>query len=272
MAAAALSRLVVKTLNEIRNICGDFDAIYVMFSGGRDSLVSLDLVLKALDNKMVQALFIDTGIGTPGLKEYVIEISKYYNVKLNIVRPEYDFFDLAVKKGFPMIKYRWCKDYLKIRPLKRFIESIKEKTNKILLITGVRADESWFKSKAFKIYDHPILNVKVYAPIFEWSSKDVRKYIEAYNLRENPLYQTYGKAYDCWCTVFKSPADFALLAINHPDFFQMFADAEAKLKSGGSALYYDGKKIYLRDIAKNPWEYLKKYPINRSCPFCKLLI
>jgi 3'-phosphoadenosine 5'-phosphosulfate sulfotransferase (PAPS reductase)/FAD synthetase len=271
MVAIALDQLIKMTIEEIRKVCYDFDYCFVMFSGGRDSLAALDLSIKALNGQKVKVLFIDTGISTPGLKEYIVNICEQYNVELNIIKTEYDYFELVLKKGFPMIKYRWCKDYLKIRPLKKFVDSVKDKF-KIILITGVRADESWFKADASKIYDHPKLGVKVYAPIFDWTEEEVKKYTKLYNLRENPLYHIYGKAYECWCTVFKSPADFALLAINHPEFFKKFVETEAKLRSGGSALYYNGRKIYLRDIAKDPQKYLKDYSQSYKCPMCRLII
>jgi phosphoadenosine phosphosulfate reductase len=272
MAAAALSDLVCRAIGEIRSICEGYERVYVMFSGGRDSLVVLDLSLRALGRESVEALFIDTGIATPGLKEYVVETCRGYGVKLNIVGPEYDFFRLVEVKGFPMIRYRWCKEYLKVKPLKNFVDELRMRGLTFILVTGLRRDESWFKAKGQKLYDHPVLGVKVYAPIFEWSGEVVREYIRQHGLRENPLYELYGKAYDCWCTVYKSPADFALLAILHPDFFQKFVEVEAKLRSGGSALFYGGERVYLRDIARNPWEYLKKYPLRRSCPLCKLLV
>jgi 3'-phosphoadenosine 5'-phosphosulfate sulfotransferase (PAPS reductase)/FAD synthetase len=271
MATITLTKLVEETINEIRRVCAGTDRVYVMFSGGRDSLVTLDLTLRALGLDVVEALFIDTGVATPGLKEYVIETCRGYNVKLNIVGPDYDFFDLVLKKGFPMMKYRWCKEYLKIRPLKRFVEKARREHGDVMLVTGVRRDESWVKARAEKIYHHPVLGVKVYAPIFEWKKGHVMEYIRTYRLRENPLYWVYGKAYDCWCTVYKSPADFALLALTHPDFFRRFVDVESKLRSGGSALYYNGQRVYLKDIMADPLKYLRSYPTSSKCPFCRVL-
>jgi phosphoadenosine phosphosulfate reductase len=270
--AAAATELVKVTVSEIKSKAHNYEKAYVMFSGGRDSLTTLDLTMRALGDDRVEVLFIDTGIATPGLRDYVINTARHYGVKLNIVGPEYNFFELVLRKGFPMIKYRWCKEYLKIRPLKRFVDEVKKRYGGVLLVTGLRADESWFKAKAFKFYHHPKLHVDVYAPIYEWSEDQVKQYIRRKGLLENPLYLLYGKAYDCWCTVFKTPADFALLAINCPELFAKFVEVEAKLRSGGSALYYSRQKVYLRDIAKNPWEYLKKYPVGYKCPFCRILI
>jgi len=264
--------LVKETIADIWRVCSGYNRVFVMFSGGRDSLTVLDLTLRSLGISDVEALFIDTGIATPGLKSYVMSVCDEYKVKLNIVGPDYDFFELVLKKGFPMIKYRWCKEYLKIKPLKRFVENAKRLYGNIILVTGVRRDESWFKAHAEKIYNHPQLGVKVYAPIFEWSGELVKEYIKVYKLKENPLYDIYGKAYDCWCTVYKSPADFALLAALHPDFFKKFVEAESKLRSGGSALYYNGERVYLKDIAERPLEYMKRYSRTFKCPLCRALL
>jgi phosphoadenosine phosphosulfate reductase len=272
VAVATLDDLVRVTLDEIRSVAGGYEKVYVMFSGGKDSLATLDLAVKALGREGVEALFIDTGIATPGLRDYVVDVAGRYGVKLNVVRPEHDFFELVSRAGFPMIRYRWCKDYLKMRPLKRFVREAEGRHGSILLVTGLRRDESWMKARGSKFYRHPRLGTDVYAPIFEWSGEQVREYIRREGLPENPLYRVYGKAYDCWCTVFKSPADFALLALNRPDFFAKFVEAEAKLRSGGSALYYGGERVYLRDIARNPQEYLKRYPQNYKCPFCRVLM
>jgi len=272
VATTVLDVLVKEVIADIRSVCSGYSRVFVMFSGGRDSLVVLDLTLRSLGTDNVEALFIDTRIATPGLKSYVMKRCKEYGVKLNIICPNQDFFELVLKKGFPMIKYRWCKEYLKMKPLKHFVENVKKLYGDIILLTGVRRDESWFKARAEKIYDHPQLGVKVYAPIFEWSSELVKEYIRIYRLKENPLYKIYGKAYDCWCTVYKSPADFALLAIHHPKFFRKFVEVESKLRSGGSALYYDGEKVYLRDIAERPLDYLRKYSRTFKCPLCRMLL
>jgi len=138
-------------------------------------------------------------------------------------------------------------------------------------VTGVRKDESWMKSKCHKYVMHPLLKVPTYAPIFEWNRNTVIKYIKFHNLYENPLYKLYGKAYDCWCSVYKSPADFALLALNNPSFFKKFVNLESKLRSGGSGLYYGRRKIYFWKIMENPHAYLERYKIKGLCPICRLL-
>jgi len=67
----------------------------------------------------------------------------------------------------------------------------------------------------------------------DFTSEDIEEYIKDNSLKKNPL---YGKAYDCWCSAYKSPADKNL------EFFQRFAEADAKLRKGGSGLFYNHQK------------------------------
>ncbi len=270
MSRSSLVRKIRSVRREALEVLALFKDIYVMFSGGRDSLVTLHLISEVLGKANVKALFIDTGISTPGLIEYVRDTCKRLNIELTVVKPRYDFFKLVKAKGFPIIKRRWCKEYLKIRPLKEWIS--RKDVKDVVLVTGIRRDESWMKSRAFKLYYHPKFKTTTYAPIFEWSKSDVINYLGEYGLEECPLYKTYGKAYDCWCTVYKSPSDFAVLALNNPEFFRKFVEAEKELRKGGSALYYGGKRIYLRDVARNPKKYLEKYPRKYICPLCRTLL
>ena len=264
-----LSWKVENVKNEIKNVLSAFKQVYVMFSGGRDSLVALHLTWSVFPDK-TKALFIDTGISTPGLKDYVKEITKEMGVDLIIIGPKYDYFELVQKKGFPNIMRRWCKEYLKLRPMQGFLKD--KNKEEIVLVTGVRKDESWVKSRAMKLYFHPKFKVYTYAPIYEFTGDDVEEYIKANGLKKNPLYDVYGKAYDCWCSAYKSPADFAILALKNPEFFQKFVEAEAKLRSGGSGLFYNRQRIYFRDIQKNPDYYLQKFSRTYKCPLCRTLM
>ncbi|MQL56446.1 phosphoadenosine phosphosulfate reductase family protein [Acidianus ambivalens] len=259
----------LQAAKEIKKILSGFKQIYVMFSGGRDSLVALHMTWSAFPEK-TRALFINTGIATPGLVDYVKEIAKEMNIELIIVGPKYDYFELVQKKGFPTITHRWCKHYLKLQPLQEFLKD--KNKQEIVLVTGVRKDESWMKSHAVKLYLHPMFGVYTYAPIYEFTSDDVEEYIKTHGLKKNPLYDIYGKAYDCWCSAYKSPADFAILALKNPEFFQKFVEAEAKLRKGGSGLFYNHERIYFKDIQKNPEYYLQKYSRTYKCPLCRTLI
>jgi len=255
-------------MNETKILLSQFKQIYVMFSGGRDSLVALHITWSAFPEK-TRALFINTGIATPGLVDYVKEITTSFNVPLDIISPKEDYFKLVEKKGFPTITHRWCKHFLKLQPLQEFLKD--KNKEEIVLVTGVRKDESWMKSRTSKFYVHPKFGVHMYSPVYEFTEKEIEDYIKTHGLKRNPLYDVYGKAYDCWCSAYKSPADFAMLALKNPEFFQKFVEAEERLRKGGSGLFYSHQKVYFRDIQKKPEEYLKQFERTYKCPLCSTL-
>ena len=72
------------------------DGVYISFSGGKDSTVLLDLVRQV--NPNIPAVFIDTGLEYPEIKEFV-------KTKDNIItlRPKMSFKQVIEKYGYPMV-------------------------------------------------------------------------------------------------------------------------------------------------------------------------
>lgn len=70
--------------------------VYVSFSGGKDSTVLLDLVRREYPD--VPALFIDTGLEYPEIKDFVKSIDNVRTIK-----PKYTFREVIDKYGFPII-------------------------------------------------------------------------------------------------------------------------------------------------------------------------
>lgn len=70
--------------------------VYVSFSGGKDSTVLLDIARRLYPD--IEAVFSDTGLEYPEIKEYV---KTYSNV--TIVRPKHSFKQILTKYGYPII-------------------------------------------------------------------------------------------------------------------------------------------------------------------------
>lgn len=70
--------------------------VYVSFSGGKDSTVLLDLVRNIYPD--VEAVFVDTGLEYPEIREFV---KTFDNV--TILRPKMRFNDVIKKYGYPLI-------------------------------------------------------------------------------------------------------------------------------------------------------------------------
>ena len=220
---------------------------YVLFSGGRDSLVTLHLVKKVCETMDTQllAVYVDTTNSTPGNTEYVRKICKELKINLKVLYPKEDYFSLVKKWGFPTVTRRWCCYHLKIEPLRRFFRKIQQPK---VIFDGIRKNES-ARRREFPIVGwHRHFKALNCHPIFDWKEEDVKKYIELNRLEENPLYKIFPRATECWCTAFKTVSQFKALKEHFPEFFQKFVELEKSLRTGGSALFRNGKRIYLKDL------------------------
>jgi 3'-phosphoadenosine 5'-phosphosulfate sulfotransferase (PAPS reductase)/FAD synthetase len=70
--------------------------VYVSFSGGKDSTVLLDLVRRVYPD--VEAVFVDTGLEYPEIKQFV---NTFDNV--TTIRPKMSFREVIEKYGYPVV-------------------------------------------------------------------------------------------------------------------------------------------------------------------------
>jgi DNA sulfur modification protein DndC len=180
----------------------------ITFSGGKDSTTVLQLVIEMLlelknkSSKKLKPVFIvssDTGVEMPIIEDYFYQklssIKKFVaqsglNVHVEILRPEIDetFWTLLLGKGYPSPNntFRWCTDRMKIKPATRFLKDLADKNQSILMLLGVRSDESQARAQSiqkrnsnhrgFTMHNN-IPNAFVFAPIKDWSNADVWTYL-----------------------------------------------------------------------------------------------
>lgn len=205
----------VRALSELISIVDKNTA--VSFSGGKDSLVALDLAVRA---GIKRAVFVDTTIEFEETFHYVSIIRDFYDIDFAIVQAPTDFFSLVKLIGFPSRRFRWCCEVFKFAPLSDY-----SRQREIdYFVTGLRREEH-FTRQDYQITDNnPLVIARQFNPIINWTTQDVWKYIWKYNLPINPLYEQF-KRVGCWCCPFRTNKDWRILQEVYPEKMDQLKDA-----------------------------------------------
>jgi len=162
---------------------GEPDVVLVSFSGGKDSLVTLDLALKHYGRDVVRAVYVDTGVDFPQTTVFVEEVSAKLGVEVEKIRVPVR--EALSERGLPSKTNRWC-TVLKTQGFRKVLERYRERYRRILVLVGDRDAES--EARARK---PPVRRREGYleaSPIKQWSTVHVQLYAWIHNLPENPLY------------------------------------------------------------------------------------
>lgn len=161
-----------------------------MFSGGKDSLVTMDLMLK---HGIEKAVYVYSDLEFDQTLEYVESLQGQYDI--DIIKPKINFFDIIKNRKLciPSRRMKWCCTVFKFVPFA--IYARKNKIDKVY--RGVRGDESKKRSTYVEGSGSEIFPWEIVDPIFSWTEKEVWRYIKQNNLPINPLYQIVNRV-GCW--------------------------------------------------------------------------
>lgn len=142
LQALPLDRKIGITQARIMEFYREFDGkVYVSFSGGKDSTVLLDITRKLFPE--VEAVFIDTGLEYPKIREFV-------KTKENVtwLKPEMNFREVINKYGYPFPSKEQA----------AFIEEYKHSKSeklKSIRINGNKYNRGKISKKWLKLIDAP---------------------------------------------------------------------------------------------------------------------
>jgi phosphoadenosine phosphosulfate reductase len=190
--------------------------VYVSFSGGKDSLVVLDLALRVGISNVV---FCDTTLEFDETLEYIEKIESFYGIDIKTIKAPSNFFDLVDRICIPSRKCRWCCKVFKFGPLAQFGFD----NNIYGYITGLRNEESNSR-KNYQIIDlNPSVPTKQVNPILTWGEKDVWKYIKNENLSVNPLYQFFNRI-GCWICPYRTKKEWEITKVHFPEKYEILVN------------------------------------------------
>ncbi|WP_418790951.1 phosphoadenosine phosphosulfate reductase family protein [Phosphitispora sp. TUW77] len=182
----------------------DEERIVLSFSGGKDSTVTADVVIKAMSNPSLVHIFGDTTLEFPATTEYATRYRKSHPYAIFKVAKNYeqDFYSVCEDIGPPARLLRWCCSMFKTGPITRVLNSL-YRNQAILTFYGVRKSESVNRSKYNRIEDDAesvkIQKQTVASPIFFWRDIDIWLYILSEKIDFNEAYRLGYDRVGCWC-------------------------------------------------------------------------
>ncbi|MCG4661232.1 phosphoadenosine phosphosulfate reductase family protein [[Clostridium] innocuum] len=269
----------------------DFKSTFVSFSGGKDSTVVSDLVMRALGTPKVIHIFGDTTLEFPETYEYVERFKKTNHrmtPMFNAKNREKNFYDLCEIVGPPSRVMRWCCTVFKTGAITQYTTKMFKSSNRILTFYGIRRAESVSRSKYDRESDSPkIAKQRTVAPIIDWLDIDVWAYILNRKIDFNSAYKMGFARVGCWCCPNNSGWSEFLSKIHHPEEFYKFRDillknavnigkpdpdeyvdsGAWKAKQGGNGIEYGKRQVVsFKPCAteENAFNYELKKPIDKN--------
>jgi phosphoadenosine phosphosulfate reductase len=157
----------------------------VSYSGGKDSLATLLIVIKAIGP--VPLIFADTGLEFPETYENVACIAERYGLELLRICEEDRFWETFDENGPPAVDYRWCCKVCKLRPVSHLIANT---WGECLSFIGQRKYESVRRMQSKRVWRNAHVPQQLSAaPIQSWTAMHVWLYLFREEAPYNRLYE-----------------------------------------------------------------------------------
>ncbi|MEM3512971.1 MAG: phosphoadenosine phosphosulfate reductase family protein, partial [Thermoplasmata archaeon] len=212
----ALAKKEAMALNFIQSVVNKHGKpVAVSFSGGKDSLVTLLLVLKAGITPKI--LFVDTGLELPETVEYVKKIADKFKLELIEEKAGNAFWDNLELFGPPGRDFRWCCKLCKLGPTSRLIAT--HFPDGAVVFIGQRVYESEQRAQKGSVWENPWVPGQIGAsPVQYWNALHIWLYIFASGCEINPWYREGMERIGCYLCPASSMGDFYIIGKKFKNF------------------------------------------------------
>lgn len=196
--------------------------VFVLFSGGNDSKVLAHWAKRQLGHRLNAAVFVDTGVALPGVRDFAEEFCDRYEIPFLVYETPYsEFVDMCRQHGMPgpgahKYPYRRLKE-------RRFDQVVAEhkthRYDRVLFLSGARRAESQTRTRSAIPSDRDGCQVWV-NPLVDWTHAEMRAYSLKYDLPTSDVAALMHRSGECNCGAFAAPGEREMLMSLYPAWFE----------------------------------------------------
>ncbi len=190
----------------------------VSYSGGKDSLATLLVVIKAIGK--VPMLFADTGLEFPETYANVDNTSHHYGLEVIRTDGNTRFWENFSQHGPPAMNARWCCKVCKLTPVANLI---REQWGECLSFIGQRRYESVTRAQSDRVWKNKNVRGQLSAaPIHNWTALHVWLYLLQENAPYNPLYERHLDRIGCFMCPSSDMVFLHLIEAEYPSLWEVW--------------------------------------------------
>jgi 3'-phosphoadenosine 5'-phosphosulfate sulfotransferase (PAPS reductase)/FAD synthetase len=218
----------------------DIEKIYVLFSGGKDSVCVVDFVATNYPDKFAGCVFTNVGLGAIETRKFVINYCKEKGWKLWLTWADNRkrFIDILLSHGWATPgSHRIWMGFLKFHTWYYFLKYRKQLGEKCCFVSGVRKKESMQRNKIKKYTRLPVdINAGMIfiKPFLYKNGVQLWDYFIDKELKKTPVYEWLNRSGECYCGAFTEEWDLKMLQKYDPLAFETIRYYEKLIMQNGT--------------------------------------